>query len=266
MEQRNNQHYSHLMTIVRTAMVFACFFVAMLTKAQKITSDSIVPTSSLVTTGITKYQPTAADSLRHRSKFQKFISSFDGITIGADIAGPVQYLASDFGTLEGALKISIKNKFFPTFEAGLGRADITDENTDIKYTTTAPFCRIGIDINMLKNKKQKNRLFVGARYGFSTFNYDISGPAIEDPIWGGSQPFKYSNISTTCHWMEICLGVQVHFWGHFHMGWSARYKAKLGNTESRYSSPYYIPGYGTTSSASTWGACYHLIWDIRQYK
>ena len=198
-----------------------------------------------------------------RSFAQEKQSVFNGITIGVDLVGPVQRLASDYGTLEGALKVNLKNTYFPVVEAGLGMADTEDDNTNIKYKTSAPFLRIGLDWNVLKNKEQANRLFVGARYGISMFNYDISGPAITDPVWGGQGDFDISGISSTSHWAELVLGVQVKILKNFHMGWSARYKAKINFGGSDYCNPYYVPGYGTTESSTTWGATYHLIWDLK---
>lgn len=187
---------------------------------------------------------------------------FQGFTLGVDLLNPALYLLTDGGTFEGALRLNLLNTYFPVFEAGLARYDKTDENTDIRYATTAPFARIGVDVNMLNNKWQTNRLYVGARYGISKFDFDISGPAVTDPIWGGSETFNYEGISITSQWLELVVGVEVSLWRNLHMGWSVRYKQRLSTTSSRYADPYYIPGYGTTTGAVAWGATYSLIFDL----
>lgn len=193
---------------------------------------------------------------------QQKLSFFQGFTLSADIFGPMQYLLSDYGSLEAALRLNLKNTYFPIFEAGFGKCDKTDDNTNIKYNVTAPYFRIGVDFNMLKNKFQENRLFAGVRYGLSSFNFDMSGPDLADPIWGGSSAFNHEGISTTCQWFEVVVGVQVKIWKNFHMGWSARYKKQLSLGNTDLSKPYYVPGYGTTVNESCWGGTYNLIFDL----
>lgn len=190
------------------------------------------------------------------------IPFFQGFTLSADVVGVAQYFLSDYGSVEAALRLNLKNTFFPIVEMGLADCDITDENTSIRYKTRAPYARVGIDFNMLKNKLQDNRLYVGARYGISNYKFDISGPAIKDPFWGGSEPFSYRDISATSHWAEAVLGVQVKMWGHFHMGWAIRYRHEISSTKNKYAKPYYIPGYGTTAEGGALGITYSLIFDL----
>lgn len=190
------------------------------------------------------------------------IPLFQGFTLSADVFGVVQYLLWDYGSVEAALRLNLKNTFFPIVEIGLGKCDKEELNTQIIYKTTAPFARVGIDFNMLKNKLQDNRLYVGVRYGISKYNFDISGPALTDPIWGGAEPFDYRGISTTSHWAEALVGVQVKIWKGFHMGWAVRYRRELASTKNIYAKPFYIPGYGTTVNSGTLGFTYSLIFDV----
>lgn len=187
---------------------------------------------------------------------------FQGFTLSGDLFGPIQYLLSDYGSVEGALRLNLKNTYFPIAELGYGACDKTDGNTNIRYKTNAPFLRVGFDINFLKDKYQDNRLYAGLRYGLSTFNYDISGPELTDPIWGGSETFNYSGLNATCQWIEFVVGVQVKIWKNFHMGWSLRMKRQLSTSRSDYAEPYYIPGYGAAVSTTTWGGTYNLIFDL----
>ena len=190
------------------------------------------------------------------------IPLFQGFTLSGDVYGIVQYLLWNYGGMEGALRLNLKNTFFPIVEMGIGKCDKEEENTHIIYKTTAPFARVGIDFNMLKNKLQDSRLYVGARYGISKYKFDISGPALEDPIWGGAEPFDYRDISITSHWAEAVVGVQVKLWSKLHMGWSVRYRRELSSTKSVYAKPFYIPGYGTTVNSGTLGFTYSLIFDM----
>jgi len=187
---------------------------------------------------------------------------FQGFTLSVDGYGPVAMMVSDYGTIEGALRLNLKNTFFPIFEAGVGRCSKEDFNTKVSYETSAPFGRIGIDFNMLKDKFQSNRLYLGARYGISKFKYDIAGPEQTDPIWGGSKPFNMKGIDCTSHWAELIFGVEVTIFKNFHMGWAVRYKREIGSTKNDLAKPNCIPGYGYTTNATCWGGTYSLIFDL----
>ena len=187
---------------------------------------------------------------------------FQGFSFAIDLFPLGQKLLTDFGGAEMSLKLNLYNTFFPVFELGYALCDHSDGNTLINYKTNAPFMRAGIDFNLLKDKFQDNKLFVGARYGFSSFKFDISGPEITDPIWGGSSTFSYTDINTTSHWFEIVAGAQVKIYRTFHMGWLVRFKREITSSKNDYAQPYFIPGYGTTTNTTSWGASYHLIFDL----
>ncbi|NLV52624.1 MAG: hypothetical protein GXY64_05105 [Bacteroidales bacterium] len=187
---------------------------------------------------------------------------FQGFTLSADLFGPIAYLVSDYGTAEAALRLNLKNTFFPIVEMGVGKCKKEDFNTKVTYDVKAPYARVGFDLNMLKNKFQSNRLYLGARYGISNFKYDISGPAQTDPIWGGSESFNQEGIKCTSHWAELVFGVEVKIMKNFHMGWSVRYKTEIASTKSDYSKPHCIPGYGYTTNSTCWGGTYNLIFDL----
>lgn len=192
----------------------------------------------------------------------EYMVFFQGFTLSADVFNALLYTIADYGTLEAALRLNLKNTYFPIFEMGYGRCTKEDYNTLVKYHTAAPFARLGFDWNVLKNKFQNSRLYVGVRYGFSRFNYDVSGPEMTDPIWGGSEPFSIKGIRCTSHWMELGFGAEMKIYRNFHMGWTVCYKKELGSTKSDYSKPDCIPGYGYTTKSSCWGGSYSLIFDL----
>lgn len=187
---------------------------------------------------------------------------FQGFNISADVYGPAAYALSDYGWAEGALRLNLKNTFFPIVEIGYAKCEKADVNTSITYNVSAPYGRIGVDINMLKNKFQDNRLYLGARYGISKFKYDMSGPAISDPIWGGSEPYDIKGIDCTSSWVEFIFGVEVKMYRNFHMGWAVRYKREISSTKSLNAKPSCIPGYGYTTNSTCWSASYSLIFDL----
>jgi len=200
-----------------------------------------------------KYIPTEEDMKQ---------TFFQGFTVSADVLNLGLYFLSDYGDLEAALRLNLLNTYFPVAELGLGRCDKTDYNTKVKYSTQAPYLKVGVDYNLLKNKWQTNKLLIGLRYGISSFNYSFSGPDQTDPIWHVTVPVDVQSQRATSHYAEVVFGCQVKVWNIVHMGWSVRYKHELHTTKSIYSHPYYIPGYGTTVNGSYWGATYNICFDL----
>ncbi|MBR2035613.1 MAG: hypothetical protein IJ984_06155, partial [Prevotella sp.] len=108
-----------------------------------------------------------------------------GMQISVDIAGPIIMQLSVYGEYEAALRLNLKNKYFPIFELGYGMAEhLNDEVTGISYETSAPYFRIGCDLNLLKNKNSENHFYGGIRYAFTTYKVDMSRNEMQDPVWG----------------------------------------------------------------------------------
>lgn len=184
-----------------------------------------------------------------------------GMSVSADIIAPLTNVISTYGGYEAALRINLKDKYFPVFELGLGTADHTDEEKAIHYKTTAPYFRVGLDVNMLRNKNQDNRLYIGLRGGYTTFNYDYTSPAMTDPVWGGTINIDMKDKSSNMAWLELVFGIEAEVFKDFHMGWSARYKARLHQKATQNGDPWYVPGYGINGD-TRFGATYSLIFDL----
>lgn len=192
---------------------------------------------------------------------QKPIPLFAGISVSGDLAGAVMAVATPFGQYEAACRINLKERYFPIFEMGWGTSDHTDETTLLHYKTGAPYFRIGCDYNFAKDRYSGNRIMGGVRYGFSSFNYDIDSPGIEDPIWGTVTPFDYDGVHGGVQWAELVFGLEAKIWSIFHIGWTARYRFRLHNTTSDIGSPWYVPGYGR-NEGHVFSGTFNIIFDI----
>jgi len=181
---------------------------------------------------------------------------FNGIIVEGDVASVASSVLSNGGTYsyEGAVKIDLKHKFYPTFEFGYAGADKhTVDN--VGFNTNGVFWRGGIDINMLKQKKAANAinsmLLLGLRLGVSSFNYNISNVTIADEYWGGPvQAMNYNNLSTTKVWLELTAGIRVEVLKNIYMGWTIRNKNLLTSNVDGAVTPWYIPGFGTNKSTN----------------
>lgn len=218
----------------------------------------------------------SSDSGKEKEKTEAvYFPLYNGLTVSTDIYGlGASVLGSDFLSAEIAVEASLKNRFFPIVEIGYGTTDTSNEK-GIYYKSSAPYFRIGMNYNTMYKKGNPNFLYVGFRYGYTSFSYDtgtisftddefggsISNPNITDPIWGGSIPFNQKGLKASMGWIELLAGVRAHIYKDFYMGWSVRYRRKMNASLSDYGDPWYVPGFGTYDS-NCWGLSYSLIYKL----
>ncbi len=186
---------------------------------------------------------------------------FAGCSLSGDLAGLVMMSLSSYGQAEAALRINMKNRYFPIFEAGWGVCDHDEYTTGLHYKTNAPFFRIGCDYNLSKNLRSGNRVFVGLRYGFTSFKYDLDGPAIVDPVWGTETPFSFHSVRSGMGWGEAVFGLEAKLWKFFHLGWTFRYRLRFHEKTASPGSAWYVPGYGKNDSHAL-GGTFNITFDI----
>ncbi len=196
-----------------------------------------------------------------KSAVKDSVALFRGFAVSVDVVGPVMKAVGDYGQYEAALHFNLRDKYFPVVEIGYGIADHTEETTKLSYKTKAPFFRIGADFNVLKNKHDIYRLYAGARYGFTSYKYDLSSPGVEDPTWGGTTEYEATDMKCNYHWLEAGIGVDVKIVGPFHLGWYVRYKQRLAANEGELGKSWYVPGYGKTGTTG-FGALFNVSFDI----
>lgn len=185
-----------------------------------------------------------------------------GMQISVDIAGPIIMQLSDYGEYEAALRLNLKNKYFPIFELGYGMAEhLNDEVTGISYETSAPYFRIGCDLNLLKNKNSENHFYGGIRYAFTTYKVDMSRNDMQDPVWGNMASFNIEGESCNQHWIEVVFGIDSKIWGPLHLGWNVRYKRRIAHKDSSAGNTWYIPGFGKYGDTRL-GANFNVTIDI----
>ena len=190
------------------------------------------------------------------------IPFFRGFAVSFDLVGPAMLMLSDHGEFEGALRLNLHDQWFPTFEVGVGRANHKkDDVTGLSYKTTAPYFRIGMDWNVMKNKHQSNRIYAGFRYAFTTFKADIQLEDFEDPVFKGKSNFGVEGMSCSQHWAEIVFGIDAQIYGPMHLGWNIRYLRRLIHKEGDIGEAWYVPGFGINDSNNFVGN-FNIIIDI----
>ncbi len=190
------------------------------------------------------------------------IPMFRGFSVSFDLVGPAMLMLSDHGEIEGALRLNLHDQWFPTVELGVGRANRKDdEETHITYKTTAPYFRIGMDWNVMKNKHLSNRIFAGFRYAFTAFKVDISSKNLEDPVYKTKADYGVEGMSCSQHWLEAVFGIDAQIYGPMHLGWNIRYLRRLIHKEGDIGDAWYVPGFGINGK-DNFVANFNIIIDI----
>lgn len=202
---------------------------------------------------------------------------FNGLYVGVDLYGyGAKLLGSDFLNSEVQVGVNLKNRFMPTVEIGHGRTDTWNEN-GIHYKSSAPYFRVGVDYNMrFKKLDYEDWLFLGLRYGYSNFKYNVNNMSLVDPIYGGTLgnenlrdpiwggdvgTFDRQNMKGSVSWYELVGGVRAKIFKNLMMSWTIRVRYKMGVTKDASAYPWYIPGYGKYDSKA-YGITYSIIYKF----
>ena len=150
-------------------------------------------------------------------------------------------------------------RYFLNVEFGIFERTRQD-NLGQTYDISATYFRVGPEINFLKKDPEKNALFFGLRYGWTTFDDELrynspSGfyPTNENVI---------SNSSLTASWFEMVTGLKVKIWKYLWLGYTARFKLGVDTFERNELIPHEIPGYGRTEEAVIWDFDYWVMFRI----
>ena len=184
-----------------------------------------------------------------------------GVAVSADIVGfAMKAVGAKFANMEVGARINFKDKYFPVAELGIGDCHREGAETGNTFSTTSPYMRFGMDYNFNK-KHNGNRLFGMFRYGFSRFKYDVGNKEFTDPVYGTKQPLDMSGQKATGQWLEFGVGVETKLWSFIRLGWSLRYKFRLGLSCPDEGEPYFIPGFGKNDS-NCFGGTMNLTFDV----
>lgn len=186
-----------------------------------------------------------------------------GCAVEVDAASVISstLINSDTHSMIGDIQVNILNKYLPVIEFGYASADKLLTN-NVGYKTNAIFGKIGIDFNLLKQKKDgkpaPNLFLIGARLGASNYTYDITNVTISGGYWGGSETKNYIKQPATSLWYELTAGIQVEIIKNIYLGWRVRSKKLLGSPKDGDVTPWYVPGLGINNGNSQWEFNYNV--------
>jgi len=187
---------------------------------------------------------------------------FRGFAVSFDLWGAIQMQLSDYGQYEGALRLNLHDQYFPIVEVGYGKASHEDDEvTGVTYKTSAPYFRVGVDVNLMKNKHAVNRIYGGLRYGFTSYKVDVSRRPFPDPVWQWDTSYGVVGEGCSQHWAEAVFGIDAQVLGPVHLGWSVRYRRRLAHHDGIMGKTWYVPGYGIQNSTRL-GGTFNISIDI----
>ncbi len=185
-----------------------------------------------------------------------------GIRVGMDLSRPFQKYWNNgdrYGS-ELSFDMELCPNLFPVFETGWEKLKI--DQASVKYNSTGPYSRFGIDYNLLvaETPKDKDILIAGLRYGFTLGNQQVERYTI-DSYWG-TENHGFPQQNYFAHWGEILLGIKGEIVKNIYMGWTVRGKVKLNSKEYTMPPVFFIPGYGRASRGFNMDFTYSIYYNL----
>lgn len=178
------------------------------------------------------------DSIKFKDKY--------GLRIGLDLSLPIRSLInSDLTGFEAVADFRITKRIYAAAE--LGYYDRYEEEDYIKFSTSGSYIKIGANYNLYKNwLGMTNEIFVGARYGFSSFTqtiheYNPNFYGIYFPEETVVLEEEYDGL--TAHWGEFVMGLKAEVFTNFYMGMSFSLKKMISQTQPDNFLNMYVPGF-----------------------
>ncbi len=190
-------------------------------------------------------------------------STDQGIRLSIDLS-PVILLAFDPERvgIGASLDYEFKPNIFAVVEGGW--LDYHPDHQSYSYQISGFYTLVGADYNVLKNENRiKNDiLFIGLRYGASSFNQKVDNITISN-YWG-NYVGNFENEQLFGQWAEITGGIkaELYFAKNVFVGWTLRAKILISGKDNEVLEPYIIPGYGKTEKNFRFGLSWFIAYRI----
>ena len=180
-----------------------------------------------------------------------------GIRVGIDLSKPLRTLLDDtYSGIELVGDYRVYKNYYVAAE--LGTSKITFEGDNIETFTNGSYIKVGGDYNAYENwLDMQNAIFVGVRYGFSTFSQTLD----EYRIYTSSDYFgadiREDNTETTgltASWAEVMVGIKVEVLNNLFLSANVQLKRRIGQNSPTNFDNLAIPGFGRTYDSSEFGA------------
>lgn len=184
-----------------------------------------------------------ADSLP--PKFEKF-----GVRVGVDLFKLSRsFYDKQYKGIEFVGDYRLTKKYY--LAAEIGNENKTTDDDRLNFTTKGSYIRFGFDYNTYENwLDMENMIYVGLRYGISTFNQTLNSYQIYNPNpYFGEDPevvsgTKYGGL--TASWAEVVVGMKAELFPNLYAGFSFHLNRLVTNKKPDNFDNLYIPGFNRT--------------------
>jgi hypothetical protein len=193
-----------------------------------------------------------------------------GLRVGVDLHRlSKSFYEKDYKGLEIVGDYRLTRRFYLAGE--LGNEEKTVDDDRLNFTTKGTYFKAGFDYNSFENwLDMENMIYVGMRYGISSFSHTVNTYKIYDPTnyYGENTVIsgaKYNGL--TANWIEIIGGVKAELFSNLYLGFSLRLNYLVSNKKPEGFDNLYIPGFNRTYEGKFGaGVNYTLSYFIPIYK
>jgi len=194
-----------------------------------------------------------------------------GLRVGIDLFNPINAFINDERIgLELVGDYRASKKFY--IAAELGYMENTSDEDFFNFTTNGSYLKAGFNYNAYSNwLDMENEIYVGMRYGFSTFSQTLNSytinndPFLDDFPLSSENSQKYDNLNA--HWAEFVLGIKAELFNNLFLGFSFSGKKMITTKEPDNFKSLFVPGFNRVFlNNSGFGFNYTLSYLIPLYK
>lgn len=182
-----------------------------------------------------------------------------GLRVGVDLSRIIRSYSSDnYEGLEFVADYRVYRKFYVSAE--VGHESLVRDEENINVEGSGSYGRIGIDYNSYNNwYGMQNLIFVGLRYGLSTFNQRLNSYR----IFTGSSIFPnreiisgIQNDNLSANWISFVVGLKVETLKNLYLGANVSLRRLLNQKQPNGFDNLFIPGFGQTNDFSSYNVGY----------
>jgi hypothetical protein len=193
----------------------------------------------------------------------KHDSTYHQVSVGFDIFHPIMNaFTTDRSGYEFCVDYYMRRDLYLKAEGGFGASNVT--YTDLKYTTSNTFGRIGIDRAIVPREHLKDwdMMFIGLRLAFAPIHRNPASFTVLDSVWGNSTSTLASR-DFVGYWFELVGGMRVEIAHGLFAGWALRGKFLLDGGDFRQLAPLYVAGYGSGDKNVVFDFNFYFTYAVR---
>jgi hypothetical protein len=192
-----------------------------------------------------------------------------GLRVGIDLFNPVATIIdSDRKGLELVADYRLNHNFYAASEVGF--IDNFSDEDNFDFQTKGQYIKLGVNYNTYQNwLNMDNEIFLGFRYGLSTFSQTLNNFTINSdiilPQQSNTESQKFSSLNA--NWAELLIGMKVEVYSNIFLGFSFSTKKMLATKEPDNFKNLFVPGFNRVFlNDAGFGFNYTISYRLPLYK